>query len=396
MNRKNTHIQFFMALVLITGLLAPAALAVEKADAASRIQPILVEMAASQPDEIVRIIVQKDGQSYRAEDLVARMGGVVLIDLPLINGFATELPAARVPRLGAEVSVKWVSLDAPMVAAQTDEAVFTTWAAEPGLTTPDANLLAGDFKDYPIAAGRTIWFNSFIKVDHIASPASTVYFEDVIIEFTANGETYSLPVPAAEVRISSSTSMASTTFDEAAGKWVTIAPEDYENKEVFLTGVAYQVPANLPPEIENVTWSGHFTSDTPTVNGEWRWAAAVYSNFSSDYNALGIKPLKDDKANPYLNGDPVGTPENFKSYLVSGATGSGGDKYVGDFSSGADPFFRFQQAEAMTAAAGPDGEYGFGSTVVGGFGGLAGEFTPGYDISQVEVVLQAYVTGPNR
>jgi hypothetical protein len=36
-----------------------------------------------------------------------------------------------------------------------------------------------------------------------------------------------------------------------------------------------------------------------------------YSNFSADYNALGVKPVDDNKRNPYLNDDHAGTPENF-------------------------------------------------------------------------------------
>jgi hypothetical protein len=36
-------------------------------------------------------------------------------------------------------------------------------------------------------------------------------------------------------------------------------------------------------------------------------------------------------AGPYLNSDDAGTPENFKSFVVSGAKGSGGTNYTGTF-----------------------------------------------------------------
>ena len=35
--------------------------------------------------------------------------------------------------------------------------------------------------------------------------------------------------------------------------------------------------------------------------------------------------------NPYLNSDGAGTPENFKSFVVAGAKGSGGTNYTGTF-----------------------------------------------------------------
>ncbi len=391
MSRLQKLMQVLLVLVIMLATALPLGAAFRPSPRTAQIQPLLAQMAAEAPDELVRVIVQKNGAADEAEQLVTGLGGSLLVDLPLINAFAAELPGSQVMALEGEDAVKWVSLDAPVVSTQASQsAVFTTWAAEASKTTPDANLLSDDFKNDPIAAGHTLWFNSFVKVDKVEFPASTVFFEDVTITFSANGETYRLPVPDGQVTISSAAALATTIFDEANGRWVSIAPDDYENKEVFLTGLAYQVPESLPGGIKDVTWSGHFTSDSTLVEGEWRWSAAVYSTFGSDYNALGIKPLKDDKANPYLNNDPVGTPENFKSFLVSGGTGDGGDKYVGDFTTGADTFFRFQQGEAMVDAVGPDDIYGFGSRVVGGFAGLHAEVTPGFEIDQVEFVVKAY------
>jgi hypothetical protein len=67
------------------------------------------------------------------------------------------------------------------------------------------------------------------------------------------------------------------------------------------------------------------------VKVNWQWAAAVYPNphFNTDYNALGIKPVDDKEQNPYLNNDHAGTPENFKSFVIGGATGGGGNNYTG-------------------------------------------------------------------
>ncbi len=97
----------------------------------------------------------------------------------------------------------------------------------------------------------------------------------------------------------------------------------------FFSDLGYQVPANLPEGIKNVSWSGTIGTDTPGVKVKWQWAAAVYTNFNTDYNLLGVKPVDDKVKNPYLNADHAGTPENFKPYVIGGATGNGGNNYTG-------------------------------------------------------------------
>jgi hypothetical protein len=69
------------------------------------------------------------------------------------------------------------------------------------------------------------------------------------------------------------------------------------------------------------------------VNVNWQWAAAVYTNFTTAYNALGVKPVDDKVQNPYLNADHAGTPENFKQFVIGGATGGGASNYTGSLSS---------------------------------------------------------------
>jgi len=41
--------------------------------------------------------------------------------------------------------------------------------------------------------------------------------------------------------------------------------------------------------------------------------------------------VDDNKKNPYLNSDHAGTPENFKPYVIHGATGDGGRNYTGSY-----------------------------------------------------------------
>ena len=89
---------------------------------------------------------------------------------------------------------------------------------------------------------------------------------------------------------------------------------------------------NIPGGLKPVTWSGTISWDTPGVSIKWKWAAAVYTSFSSDYNSLGVKPVDDKNASIYHNGDKAGTPENFKSFVIGGARGGGGHNYTGGYS----------------------------------------------------------------
>ena len=67
--------------------------------------------------------------------------------------------------------------------------------------------------------------------------------------------------------------------------------------------------------------------------------AAVYSTFSLDYNALGIKPTHTLTC-LYQNSDHAGTPEgvdsnsgqSFKAFVVGGARGGGGSNWTGSWS----------------------------------------------------------------
>ena len=80
---------------------------------AARVQPLLLEMAAQQPDQVVSVIVQKTVKDDRVEQAVGALGGMVTTDLHIINAFAAELKARDVPQLARVEGVRWVSLDAP-------------------------------------------------------------------------------------------------------------------------------------------------------------------------------------------------------------------------------------------------------------------------------------------
>jgi YD repeat-containing protein len=189
---------------------------------------------------------------------------------------------------------------------------------------------ASNFNGTAIPAGRFIWFSSVMKVSGVGSQPVHIYFNKAKIQFTAGSTPYSLPVPDAEVTIDPAAASASTTFDASTGTWKTVLPWPWSGN-AFLGGLTFAVPVNFPGGINPVTWSGSFESDAP-VSLNWQWAAAVYTSFSPDYNAIQVKPLDSSTKNPYNNSDHAGTPEAFKSFVVGGARGGGGSDFTGSLS----------------------------------------------------------------
>ncbi len=272
--------------------------------------------------------------------------------------------------------------------------VFTTWATEFGTTSPALNSVDEDFEDASIIAGRTIWFNSAIKADPPTSSPLSLHFDNVKIHFTVNKADVSLDVPNATVIYDPEAKLATTHYDDSQDRWITTIPPSIYHKEAFLTGLAWPVAFDLPPKLKDVTWSGRFTSSAPAEKVEWKWAAAVYSNFAGDYKDLAIKPTNDEKANPYKNKDKPGTPQNHKPYVLKGGTGKGGKEYVGHYSHWKKvEFSDFANPYAMVDSPfGAEGTFSHASKGKESFAGFEAEVTPGFIIGKVEVVLHGYAT----
>lgn len=105
-------------LILIAVLVLSAfGFAAPQGDAFAKAQPLLAEMAAEVPDQLVRVIAQKVAGTQDAETLVAELGGQVVSDLSIINAFAAEMTAEAALELAQADGVRWVSLDAPVESA---------------------------------------------------------------------------------------------------------------------------------------------------------------------------------------------------------------------------------------------------------------------------------------
>ena len=235
--------------------------------------------------------------------------------------------------------------------------------AMPPSPPPNVSTIPFSFGGQNIAAGNYIWFTSVLTVGAIGSAPVTVFVRNASIQFTASGKTYSLPVPDGNLVFSSAitASTATTSYDSIQNHWTTYAHAGYVNP-VFLSALAYQVPpGGLPGGINPVSWTASFCSDNASASLVWKWAGAVYTSFSSNYNSLGVKPL-DVPTNQYNNSDPSGTPENYKSKVIAGATGNG-KTTVGGYSGTSAVTTPCSMSNPPIANAGPGQTVALGSTV---------------------------------
>jgi len=196
-------------------------------------------------------------------------------------------------------------------------------------TTPSStSAIAANFNGSAIPAGDTIWFNSVLHVSGLGRTPVTINVDNGSINFSARGTAYHVAVPNATVTFTPGATSASTTFSTAANSWVTAVPSAVSGN-VFLDGVALPVTNALPGGISHVTWQADFQTNTAGVSVSWKWAAAVYRSFSTNYNAVEVKPVHSNHLSVYANFDRAGTPEAFKSFVAHGARGNGGSNWTG-------------------------------------------------------------------
>lgn len=209
----------------------------------------------------------------------------------------------------------------------------------PPCVAPSTNT--SNFNGTPINGGDYIWFNANFTASGIPKTGATVSFTSSTIQFTAD-KAYNLAVPNAQITFSPSATCASVSFDTLTNTFMETVPVAGSD-EIFLSGLAFLVPAsfvNVGGKVSgDVAWTGTFGSNVSGISINWKWGAAVYTTFTTDYNALAIKPTHQN-ACLYNNGDHAGTPEGidtatgkpFKSYVTGGAGGGGGSNFTGSWS----------------------------------------------------------------
>jgi len=192
---------------------------------------------------------------------------------------------------------------------------------------------ASSFNATPINGGSFIWFNANFTATGIPSTGTRVYFRNSTIQFAAD-QAYSLIVPNAQITFDPTVNCATTSFDPVTNTFYTTVPVSGSD-EIFLTGRAFAVPAgfaNVGGKVNgSVIWQGTFGSDNEGLSASWKWGAAVYTTFSTDYNTMQILPAHGNSCSSG-GGDHAGTPEAFKQFVVGGARGGGGSNFTGSWS----------------------------------------------------------------
>src|SRR5690349_8864464 len=92
----------------------------------AKAQPILVQMAASNPNQTVSVIIQKVNQTTSAEEQVTALGGQVTQDLGIINAFSAEMTGGAAIEISRSADVRWVSLDAAVKSSTCTACIDTT------------------------------------------------------------------------------------------------------------------------------------------------------------------------------------------------------------------------------------------------------------------------------
>lgn len=179
------------------------------------------------------------------------------------------------------------------------------------------SVISSNFNGTSIAAGSTVWVNSHMKVSGASSSVPTVInLTNVTIAF--GGQTYS--IPDATITISPTAASASTSFDAANNRWITIVPTSQAGNDVFMTGLGLMLPNGLAGGQNPVVVSANFSSNA-AISIDWQWSAAVYTQFAGDYNDLGVLSVD--------GGGQSGTPEAFRQFVTGGARGGGGSNFTG-------------------------------------------------------------------
>jgi hypothetical protein len=203
---------------------------------------------------------------------------------------------------------------------------------------PTACTVVSNFNGTALGGNHYLWFNAIVSVKGVNSRSVQLTFVNSTITFNVQGNQQVISVPNAEIDFSPTTTTATTTFNPPSqsdpyGRYVTSVNSSANLGKDFLVGVPVLIPAGGWPGGENpVTWTGTFESNSTGLTVQWQWATAVYTQFSTDGNAIGVKPVDDNHASIYQNSDHAGTPENFKSYVVGGARGGGGSNWTGSYS----------------------------------------------------------------
>jgi len=199
-------------------------------------------------------------------------------------------------------------------------------------------------------ASEIIWFNS-----HLSKLSGTVPNSDFQLNVTGGTITFgslTVNVPDGVISFSSSASCAQTTFNTSTNTWQTTIPLSAASNadEIFIAGLAYELPPNFSQNVTNVTWSANISSSAPGIQATWQYGVSNWltankgsmfpvlsgSPFVPDYNGMMVNPAHNAPwCGGNSGGDHAGAPEfaGRHDLVTGGGSGGGGSNWTGSWSS---------------------------------------------------------------
>jgi hypothetical protein len=210
---------------------------------------------------------------------------------------------------------------------------LTCGSQPPPPKTSGKGIDTESFDGSSIGEGNYVWFNANFSVTGIPKTGGVITFTSSKIMDEDTGLPFMNAVPNAQITFSPTAACTTTTFSTMTNTWLTTVPMRGDD-EIFLTGIP--VPSAGLRGGTRVSWNGTFdTGGIPGITINWKWAAAVYTNFATYLNALQVKPGH-TSACGYNGVDQAGTPEGvnnqnqmWKQFVIGGATGSGSSNATG-------------------------------------------------------------------
>lgn len=197
--------------------------------------------------------------------------------------------------------------------------------------SPSKTAIGGapvSWNKFTAPAGSVVWLNA-----HIGSPSNLLPNQLTEIQFTGgtltvNSTSYKLPDGFLEIDPAYTGSAPTTKFVPGfagLGAWVTTLNPKQLSSELFFTGAAIPVDANLMSGGGAVVSYTTLSNDS-SVSFNWQWSAAVYTYWPGDWNAANIEA--------YNGAYHAGAPQNkqVQASLIQGPRGGGGSNYTGSWS----------------------------------------------------------------
>ena len=213
----------------------------------------------------------------------------------------------------------WTSLTTQSMTLTAER--FCTISATSGTTT--------SWNKFNVPAGTTpvVWVHAQFKPTEVPT-ATTSRVRFTGVSFVLNGHSY--PMPDGLVTFDPAASLVSgTIYDASNHRWVTTINPDFISDENFFVGAAIPVDATI-------TGGGQatirFTTQTNTgLSFSWKWSAAAYTYWPSDWNAALIQPYHGNGPTGSQHAD---TPNNtqIQQSLIQGPRGGGGSNFTGGWS----------------------------------------------------------------